>query len=377
VSATTTSTFTTIAAAALRGDPGPTPDSIGPANDFVDWCRDQDLIPLLDAASRADRLAGWPSALRENLAAAASAYAAREMVARIALDAALEALLIRGVRPILFKGTALAYTAYRHPHLRPRNDSDLLIHRHDVDIVRETLGAAGYAEPNYCDGELLFCQFELQRMDRLATPIALDFHWKISTQAAFADLFTYEELRTTSVPAPALSQHARVPAGPEALILACIHPAMHHHNELRLLWLYDVHLLYTGLSRAERARFEDLARARAVAAICAHQLRRARQLLGTPAEDVLLERLERQGGEPSAEFLGASRRWHDDLASNLRTLPGWRSRLRLLCEVAFPRPSYMLAKYGVRRTAAGWLVLPALYAGRLGHGVWKIMTGRK
>ena len=377
MSAATISAFVTIAAAALRGDPSSTPDAIGPASDFVDWCRDQDLIPLLDAANRADRLAGWPRPVLERMSAAASAYAAREMLTRIALDAALEALLDRGIRPIVFKGTALAYTAYRHPHLRPRNDTDLLIDRLDVDVVRETLGAAGYMEPNYCDGELLFCQFELQKTDRLATPIALDVHWKISTQAAFADLFTYEDLRKTSVPAPALSPHARVAAGPEALVLACVHPAMHHRNELRLLWLYDVHLLYTGLSRLDRARFEDLARTRTVAAICAHQLRLARQLFGTAVEDTLLHRLERQSGEATAVYLEDSRRWHDDLTSNLRTLPGWRSRLRLLREVTLPRPAYMFVKYGVRQTAAGWLVLPALYAGRLGHGVWKIITGRK
>src|SRR5262249_16766599 len=224
-----------------------------------DWCRVEDLIPLLDAANRIERLAGWPPEIRGRMTAAASGYAAAEMVARIALDAALDALFRRGVRPVVVKGTPLPYTAYRHPPLRPRPARDLLMKRRDVGIVRETLGAAGYAEPNYCDGELLFCQFELQKTDRLAMRIALDVHWKISTQAAFAHLFTYEELHETSVPAPSLSPHARVAAGPEALVLACVHPTMHHHNDPRLLWLYDVHVLYTGLSRGELARFEDLA----------------------------------------------------------------------------------------------------------------------
>jgi Uncharacterised nucleotidyltransferase len=378
VTAATIPPFAMIAAAALRdGQAAPALDPTVATSDFLDWCRGEDLLPLLDAANRAKRLGGWPRDLRESLTAAAPGYAAREMVARTAIDAALAALRERGVRPVLFKGTALAYSAYRHPHLRPRNDTDLLIDRRDVDRVRATLGAAGYAEPNYCDGELVFCQFELQKTDLLALPIALDFHWKISTQAAFADLFTYEELHATSVPAPALSPHARVAGGAEALILACIHPAMHHRNELRLLWVHDVHLLYSGLSDAERARFEDLALTRAVAAVCAHQLRLARELLGTPVEDAVLARLNRPRGEATAVYLDGSRRWRDELASNLGTLSGWRSRLRLLREVAFPRPGYVLAKYGVRSTTAGWLLLPALYAGRLAWGSWKIVTGRK
>jgi hypothetical protein len=370
-------TFVGIAAAVLRGDPGTRPSEVVPPRDFLDWCRDQDLIPLVNAVSRAGRLAGWPAELRERLAADASRCAARELAARIALDAALEALHAQGVRPVLFKGTALAYTAYRHPHLRPRNDTDLFIDRRDIEVVRATLGAAGYAEPNYCDGELLFCQFELQKTDPLAMTIALDFHWKISTQAAFADLFTYEELRGTSLPVPALSAHARVAAGPEALVLACVHPAMHHRNDLRLIWLYDLHLLYAGLSGAERIRFEDLARTRKVAAICGHQLRRAHELLGTPVDAAMLERLERTTGEATAIYLDDSRRWGDDLATNLRTLPGWRARLRLLREVTLPRPSYMLAKYNISSATAGVVLLPALYAGRLAIGMWKIMAGRK
>lgn len=373
------SPFVKIAAAALRGEPAtPASGAILASSDFFDWCRDQDLIPLLDAANRVERLAcEWPRDLRQSLAAAASGYAARELIARVALDAALDALWRRGIRPILFKGTALAYTVYRHPHLRPRNDTDLLIERRDVDAVRETLRAEGCAEPNYCDGELLFCQFELQKTDRLGMTIALDFHWKVSTQAAFADLFTYEELSATGEPAAALSPHARVAAGPEALVLACVHPAMHHHNAVRLLWLYDVHLLYAGLSTAGRARFEDLVLTRAVALVCARQLRLARDLLGTPVEDTLLDRLERQRGEVTAVYLDESRRWRDELATSLRTLPTWRSRLRLLREVTFPRPSYMLAKYGLGRTAAGWPLLPALYAGRLAHGALKVITRRK
>jgi hypothetical protein len=347
------------------------------SRDFLDWCRDQDLIPLLDAASRAGRIDEWPGELRQRVTADASRDVARELAARIALDAALEALHTHGVRPVLFKGTALAYTAYRHPHLRPRNDTDLLIDRRDVGVVREALRAAGYSEPNYCDGELLFCQFELQKRDPLATTIALDFHWKVSTQAAFADLFTYKELRETSVPVPALSAHARVAAGPEALVLACVHPAMHHRNELRLLWVYDLHLLYTRLSDAERARFEDLAHTRRVAAICAHQLRRACELLDTPVDAAMLDRFERASGEATAVYLDDTRRWHDELTTNLRTLPTWRARLRLLREVALPRPSYMFARYDVSSAAGRWLLLPGLYAARLARGTWNVIAGRK
>jgi hypothetical protein len=63
--------------------------------------------------------------------------------------------------------------------------------------------------------------------------------------------------------------------------------------------------------------------------------------------------------------------------ASLRGLPGWRDRLRLLREVAFPTTAYMRRAYGVEHQRFGAALLPALYLRRMVAGGWKVLTGVK
>jgi hypothetical protein len=86
---------------------------------------------------------------------------------------------------------------------------------------------------------------------------------------------------------------------------------------------------------------------------------------------------ETDRSEPSAAYLRAGRRWHDELISSMRELPRWSDRRRLLCEVAFPGPTYMLGAYGLARSPLGAALLPILYLHRLASGGWKVLVGHK
>ena len=299
----------------------------------------------------------------------------REALRRRELVAALDVLGTAGIRPILLKGTPLAYTVYEEPSLRPRSDTDVLIRRDEREAVRTLLRSAGYTVTNLSDGEFLFHQFELAKEDALGFTHALDVHWKISAESIFADVLGYEELAAESRPVPALGPHARGAGPVHGLLLACIHPAMHHRNWERLIWLYDIHLLASRLAPAELDCFAALAVERRVAAICARELALTRSRLGTQLSDRTLAALA-ASEEPSAAYLERGRRWSDELQSNLRGLPRWRDRLKLLREVAFPAPGYMLRAYRLDGMAAGAL-LPALYVHRGLTGLWKVLLGRK
>ncbi|HUR32683.1 MAG TPA: nucleotidyltransferase family protein, partial [Vicinamibacterales bacterium] len=220
------------------------------------------------------------------------------------------------------------------------------------------------------------CQFQMIRRDGFGIDHAFDVHWKISTQAIFADLLTYDELLAEAVPVPSLGPHARAAGHLHALLLACIHPVMHHRNSERLLWLYDIHLLATRLPDGDLERFTQLAIAKHVARICRHQLSRCATRFGTPVPARLLASLEADRGvEPSEIYLRQDRRWHDELASSFKGLPRWRDRARLLREVILPGPGYLLKTYGLTRW--GFLLLPVLYSHRCLRGFFRILTGRK
>jgi Uncharacterised nucleotidyltransferase len=350
---------------------------IAPA-ELLETCCTEDLTSLvfhrLCEAPRSD----WPTSLRQQLRHMARAAAAVEMLRKREINSVLDALGAKGIHPVLLKGTALAYSVYSNPSSRPRADTDLIVPRDQTDALCHVMETLGYAMPNACDGELLFCQFQMAKADRLGMRHAFDIHWKISTQSLFYEVLAYDELDADAVPAPALGGTARVAAPAHALLLACIHPVMHHNNIERLIWVYDIHLLASSLSITELDRFADMAAARGVAAIAAHELALARSRFATRGLDEVIDRLAaRRGLEPSAAYLSPGRRWHDDLASNIGALPHWSDRVRLLREIAFPNRHYVLNAYGFPQGGLSAAMLPLLYSRRIVHGAWKIATGRK
>jgi hypothetical protein len=239
------------------------------------------------------------------------------------------------------------------------------------------MARCGYIAPPYCDGDLLFCQFPLRRSDDFGVTHTFDFHWKISTQSLFADLLAFDEIAERAVPLPSLGVHARTASPGHALLLACIHPVMHHRNAESLIWSYDVHLLASRLS-TEFDGFAELAVAKRVSEICAEQLRAARRWFGTAIpESAMMTLGEARRREPSAAYLRPDRRWGNELLSSMAGLPRWRDRVRLLREVTLPGPAYMLKAYGLARSWPGVALLPILYLHRLASGGWKVISGRK
>lgn len=347
---------------------------------ILEACRAEEISALLYHHLRnAGRWASWPGALRRALEQDAHAAAARELLIQRELIRVLNALGTSGIRPLLFKGTALAYSSYPTPSLRARSDTDLFIRQADVAAVQEALLPLGYTPSLLCDGELLFRQFELARDDDFGVSHALDFHWGISTQAAFGGVLGYEEIVSRAVPVPALGPHALMPRTVDALLLALMHPAMHHRNEWRLLWGYDVHLLAGVLDRDGVTELARQAVAKRIAAVCAQGLRIAQDWFGAAIPQGVVDQLAAVPWteQPTAAYLAPSRSWAIETAANIRGLPRWRDRLRLLREIAFPSPTYMLRSYGMRASGVHQALLPALYLHRGVRGVWRVMSGRK
>jgi hypothetical protein len=347
--------------------------------EFLQACSERDVTGL--ACQRLRSLlegSDWPQDICDALARETRAQMAKELLRQKEVMSVLEVLAAQDIDPILLKGTALAYSLYDSPASRPRIDTDLLIRRNQVNAVRRVMARSGYTAPAHCDGDLLFCQFPLKKTDEFGLVHTFDFHWKISTQSVFADVLVFDEIAAVAIDLPALGEHARTTGPLHSLLLACIHPVMHHRNVESLIWTYDVHLLASRLSEREFSRFSELAVAKRVSAICAHQLSTARRWLGTRIPDAAMMKLGAvDGREPSAVYLRPNRRWGDELMSSLRGLPRWRDRLRLLREVALPDPTYMLKAYDLTPSSLGAALLPVLYLHRLASGGWKVLLGQK
>jgi Uncharacterised nucleotidyltransferase len=336
------------------------------------------ITPALIAVAReegvhlllADRL--HVPALDDDRRAAAAIGAAREVELRTVLAALAEA----GARPILIKGAALAYTHYRRPELRPRDDTDMMIPAADREAVTRALAPLGYQRPPEADGELIIAQLHFDKHDRFGILHALDVHWRISNVRMFAGALTYEELACDAVPIPALGPHARGASARHSLLVACVHRVAHHADTRNLLWLYDIHLLARG-GDAEPAAFAALASARGMREVCARGLTLAAEAFGgiDPQWIAALSAPSRRGAsggpggndEPSAAFLGGRLSLADILKANLAATPGWTARVRLVCQHLFPQRAFIYERYGTRQPAA----LPFLYVHRIVSGVPK------
>jgi hypothetical protein len=250
----------------------------------------------------------------------------------------------------VFKGAALAHTHYPHPWLRPRLDTDILISPSRSVPAFAALETLGYRREPAISGELVISQAAFSRTDRFGVDHALDVHWRIANWQVVAAVLSHAEISARAVPVPALGPHARAAAPADALLLACLHRAAHHRDSEELLWIYDIHLLASGLSEAEWRHVTAVARRGAVTSLCARGIALAIDRFGTFVPGDVLRELEAQPGappEPSAVYLSKHLRLVDGLLSDLRAL-STRQRARLVAEHLFPPAAYMRQRYGAR-----------------------------
>jgi hypothetical protein len=354
--------------AALRGQAVTTPD---PAewSGLLATAREHGVLPLL-AGRAAD--AGWDHDLLALLRPALAAEAALAIVRERELRRVLDALAACCDRPLLFKGSHLAFAVYPSPELRPRLDTDLLIREDDRESAARCLAALGYRPYPYVSGDVAFAQRPYWREDRTGARHTLDLHWRIANPKVFGHRLSYAELRAGALPVPGLGPNALGPSAPFALLIACMHRTAHHGNSDRLLWLYDIHLLASSMTARDWAQFGDAAAGKGLTAVVVDGLSQAAERFGTAVPDRGLDRLRAdcQPDTPDLRiFLDGRPATIRVALSDLRHLRGWRERSRFLREHLFPSASYMAERYHVTTRA----LLPVLYAHRILTGAWKWM----
>lgn len=339
------------------------------------------VLPLLHDRIQSESAPGWPAGVVRICREHALGQAMAELRHRALLTQVLATLAAIHVRPVLFKGTALAYSIYPGSALRPRSDTDLIIAPEARTGVTAALEALGFTRPPDPSREFTFYQASFIRHEQ-GGPHALDVHWRINNAELLSRLFSYQELLQHACPVPRLGPHA-LAAGPvDALLLACLHRAVHQcvpyyvdgvarYDGDRLIWLYDIHLLAGSLSQQEWDDLIERAEDKGLLAVCLEGLERARTCFHTAVPEPALAALRRQRApETVAAYFRSGpvrQHWMDFCA-----IAGATNKVRFLAELAFPPTGYMRAKYSQARFE--WL--PWLYVRRLSGGVLRRMHGR-
>ena len=336
---------------------------------FVQAAAAEGIVGLLHARIAATGAAdGLPPALTAALRAGAHRQVALELALRVELQRVVAEAHRRGLDVLLMKGASLAYDVYPDPAWRVRSDTDLFIRSADRARVRACLDDLGYVCEPEVSGRLVAYQFHSQRIDVHGIRHLCDVHWRVTNPQRFANALGFDELAAAAVALPLLGPQARGLGRMHALWLACVHRAAHHYDRDATVWLYDIHLLINALGAGEMTRFVALAERTGVRRICLRALLLARARLGTAiAADVIAALEAAPEDEPSTVFLRPAMRQFDVLLDDVRALPGWGARLRLLAEHLFPDAAYMRGTYASGSSSP----LLWLYARRIATGASK------
>ena len=246
-----------IIAAALRGDSVDFGQLTrrSETESFFETVDSQRLGPLLHHVleGRNDRDL-LPEAIRDHLAAEAKQAEAMERAQIEETRRLLAALHAERVAPLIIDGTALAYTLYPKPQLRPRQALHLLVRRAAVVDVVRILAELGYPKHRQPPGERILGRDTFQRRDNGDSDHTLNLYWSVGSATEAGRSFDYAELRQRAQQLDSLSPGALVLCHEDALF----HPCFQQINQpasITLLSLYDVHLLIQSMTTVEFARF--------------------------------------------------------------------------------------------------------------------------
>lgn len=312
----------------------------------------------------------WPNTILDACKDSAIGQAMWEMRHQQLLRQVVATLTNSGVRPIFFKGTALAYDLYSSPHLRTRGDTDIIIPLDAREKVGAALESLGFTCWFGAKGDLVSHTAICSREDAATGVHELDLHWRISNAQILSRLFSYEELRVAAAPLPALSADAIAAGRVHALLLACMHRAGHrqcpyfvddveHYGGDRLIWLYDIHLILGELSSAQYEELVAIAERKGLGGVCLEGVEEARACFHTSVPEGVRSALARMGpAEAVSRYLDGSVMYQ--YYANFLAVDGAANKVRFLGQLLFPSEEYMRRTYP--RVKPDWL--PWLYARR-------------
>ena len=260
-------------------------------------------------------------------------------------------------RHLLFKGSALAYSIYPQPWLRPRSDSDCFIDKAQQAEVETVLFQLGYQKQFAISGRHVSYQDTYYKPLAGQSMMHLDMHWRINNRQTLAKTYTIDELLARGRPLTNLTPAIHIPSNADSLLIASLHRLGHHHTEERLAWLYDIHLLSKQLQVKDWQTTLELAQEKQLAAITLDALLLSQRLFGTAIPDNIGKQLHQaaQRNEPSQLFLKRNLAewqyfWHD-----LKALDGIRPKSRLIMESVFPSAAYVRQQMNTNNTGLAYL----------------------
>lgn len=291
------------------------------------------------------------------------------------LEGILSALRQAQIRVALLKGAALAGTLYEDISLRPMNDIDLLVPRHDLERAVEAVNRLGYhvvlpphlGMAGWVDEA---ANHHAHMEGGLQNRMVIELHWNLVAgdadwRAPALDWF-WQGVQTISLPKIALEggqAPTQLPAqasclSPAANLLYCAAHLLLQHGGYRsiLLWYYDLHLLVEAYGQSMHwSELAEQAGKLSWADALSQGLQAAQARFGTRLPDGVLELLAPYSDPRARRVIELNARLQDEpLRDTWQGLQVYerRTRIRMMLALVFPSPDYLRWRY---RPAPAWL----------------------
>lgn len=356
--------------AVIRGEPAPWPSH--ETDVFAERVFERALYhgvaALLHECLKSEDV--WPEEICARLRTRAVGHAMWELRHEQAIARAVDALRSAGLRPVLIKGSALAYSLYPNPVLRTRGDTDLVVASDHMQTADRVLTGIGFTRDLGVGAEVVSYHSSYSWSAPDITEHTIEVHSRIGISRLISNLLPYEELVEHAIPLPRLSDGALGHGAIDALFITCLHRATHRHKPYyaggnvyyganRLIWLYDLHLVSEHLSEPQWRQFLERAKKKGLITVSREGLFAARQCFHSSIPNFVLYELAKGDADDTVtRCINAShfgQQWLD-----FRTLSSLSEKVRFARELFLPPAAFMHSKYPQARLK--WL--PWLYTRR-------------
>ena len=277
--------------------------------------------------------------LRKQLALRRALMVAGEALKAHALKQLAHGFHEAGLKPLLIKGTALAYSHYAQPWQRPRTDTDMLIERSELERYASVFDALGYDKLFAIEGRMVSYQSTYSKTLSANSALNIDLHWRISNRQILSNTLLYADMVERS---QHLSQiEMSTVDDVDALLIACQHRLGHHQREERLAWLYDIYLIASGLDESQWQALCKRAITHQLAALTLDGLKKIESLFDFSLPQTVHSELAMQSEEPSQIFLQREMPEWRIAVYELRAISGINNKVRWIIENVLPNSAYV------------------------------------
>lgn len=307
---------------------------------------EEGVLPLLQWRLRD---AAVPPALEARLAKEARNAAAQSLFREAELRRVAKVLERHGIKALLLKGNALGQWLYPEPYLRISSDIDLLLESRAVaEQAARACTELGYALA-FSPGASNFEMTSRLVVDGVSRS-ELDLHWRLLNSAAYADIFTFDELWCAAMPLPALGGGLMALCSLYALAHACLNRALDMQigepDQLKLL--YDIHLLVDRMDADAWQQFLHMAASKQISGICLRSIDDTVAALDSSVPVDVLHALRRAADAEPIDWRRLHH-WRYMQWQNLSALPGILAKLRWVRDKLFPTRGHLQELHGEGR----------------------------